>query len=119
MEKSKINETSLVLTTGFLVVFLMTKMKVFLYIALLFGLIGILIPALAKLIAIAWFKLADALNYVVSRILLGTVFFLFLCPIAFIYRLFKKDKLNLRKPSASLWIERNYQYQSTDLENIW
>ncbi len=119
MEKSKITETILVLTTGFLVVFLMTKIKVFLYVALLFGLLGILIPSLAKYIAIAWFKLADALNYVMSRIILGTVFFLFLFPISLLYKLFKKDKLNLRNPSQSLWTERNHQYQSADLENIW
>jgi hypothetical protein len=92
---------------------------VFLYVALLFGLLGILIPSLAKYIAIAWFKLADALNYVMSRIILGTVFFLFLFPISLLYKLFKKDKLNLRNPSQSLWTERNHQYQSADLENIW
>ena len=119
MNKTKILETSLVITTGFLVIYFLTSIKAFLLVALTFGLIGILIKPLAKYVAILWFKLADALNFVVSKIVLGTIFFLVLFPISLLYRISKNDKLQIRKSKSSLWTIRNYKYKSADLENIW
>jgi len=88
-------------------------------IAFAFGIIGIFIKPLANYIAIAWFKLADILNYFVSKIVLGTLFFVILLPIALLYRLLKKDKLQINRSKNTLWIERNYTYKRADLENIW
>lgn len=118
-DKNKTLETSLVLTTGFLLVFLLTKISFFLYLSFTLGVIGIFVRPLAKLISIAWFKLADFLNYVMSRVLLGTVFFVILLPISLIYRLTNSDKLHLSNRSASTWNERNKKYKGADLENIW
>lgn len=119
MEKHKISETSLVLTTGFLLVYFITSIQYFLYISFAFGLVGIFIKPLAKVITIAWFKLADALNFVMSKIILGIVFYSILVPIAFLYRLLNKNKLLLKKSVLTTWVERNHTYQKADLENIW
>jgi len=119
MTKTKILETSLVLTTGFLVIYAIKPIEAFLYLALSFGLIGIFIKPLAKQIAIAWFKLADLLNFVMSKVVLGTIFFAILFPISLLYRISNKDKLQLKKSQKSAWIERNYAYKSADLKNIW
>jgi len=119
MNKSKIFETCLVLTTGFILLYFITANALFLKIAFGVGLVGIFIKPLANYIAIAWFKLADILNYFVSKIVLGILFFIVLLPISILYRLSKQDKLYLKRSKNSMWMERNFTYKSTDLENIW
>ncbi len=117
--KGKILETSLVLTTGFLVIFFISGNRLFLYIAATFGITGIFIKPLAKLVAIGWFKLADILNFFVSKIVLGTLFFVVLWPVSLLYRIGNRDKLRLKRNGQTLWIERNYKYSSSDLDKIW
>jgi hypothetical protein len=119
MDRIKTLETSLVLTTGFLLIYLLTKNDFFLYLAFAFGITGIFIKPLAKIIAKAWFKLADFLNYFVSKIILGTLFFVVLFPVSLLYKISNKDKLSLKRSRSSMWIERNHKYSSGDLENIW
>lgn len=119
MERNKITETSLVLTTGFLLIFILTKTIMFLYISLAFGITGIFIKPLAKYIAVAWFKLADILSYVSSKIILGTLFFIVLYPVSLLYKLTNNDKLRLKKTESSNWIKRNHRFSATDIEKIW
>lgn len=119
MDRTKALETSLVLTTGFLLIYLLTKNDLFLYLAFAFGITGIFVKPLAKYIAIAWFKLADILNYFISKIILGTLFFVVLFPVSLMYKISNKDKLRLKRSKSSIWIERNHTYSSADLENIW
>lgn len=119
MDRTKILETGLVLTTAFLVIYLLTQNNMFLYLALTVGISGIFVKPVAKYIAIAWFKLADILNFFVSRIILGTLFFIILFPISLLYRIANKDKLRLNRSDKSTWIERNHKYSSEDLQNIW
>lgn len=119
LSKTKIVETSLVLTTGFLGLYFIVNKPVFLWMALAFGITGIFIPVIARYIAFGWFKLADGLNFVVSKIILGLVYFVILFPIAFLYKTVGNDKLNLKKKGDTNWVLRNKNYQRTDIENIW
>lgn len=119
MDRNKSLETSLVLTTGFLLLYFFTKNELFLYISFAFGMIGIFIKPLAKYIALGWFKLADVLNFFGSKIILGTLFFFVLYPVSLLYKISNEDKLRLKKSKDSNWIEHNHTYSSIDLENIW
>ena len=119
MQKSKILETSLVLTTGFLLIFMITGIRIFLILAFSLGIIGIFIQPLAKIIAVLWFKLADILNFFVPKIVLGALFFLILFPVSFFYRMLNKDKLLLKRSEKSIWVERNKNYSAYDFENTW
>lgn len=119
MDRTKALETNLVLTTGFLLIYLLTKNELFLYLAFAFGITGIFIKPLAKYVAIAWFKLADILNFFISKLILGTLFFFVLFPVSLLYKISNKDKLQLKKSKDSNWIEHNHTYSSADLENIW
>ena len=119
MERTKILETGLVLTTAFLVIYLITGNNVFLYLSLAVGISGIFVKPVAKYIAIAWFKLAGMLNFFVSRVILGTLFFIILFPISLLYKIPNKDNLRLKRTDKSTWIERSHAYSSADLENIW
>ena len=51
-----------------------------------------------------WMKLAEAMSFVMTHIILAVVFFLVVLPIGFIKRLFGWDPLGRRaKPAASYW----------------
>jgi preprotein translocase subunit SecG len=125
MSKSKILDALLVITTAFVALYLYgfifkhTSKPVMLYIAFSVGVSGILIQPLGKLIALGWYKLADALSFVMSKLVLSIVFIIFLIPISLLYKLSQKDKLQLRKPGKTTWVDRDYTYKSADLKNIW
>lgn len=119
MERTKTLETSLVLTTAFLVVYMITGKNLYLYIAFGLGITGIFIKPLAKIIAVGWFKLAEILNYLMSKIILGVLFFVVLFPVSILYKMSNKDKLRLKKAGNTTWNERNHKYSATDLDNIW
>ncbi len=112
-------ETSLVLAGAFLVLYFLKSNEVFIYIS--FGCIvtGVFIKPLARWIAFAWLKFGDMLGFVVSKVILGALFYFLLFPISLFYRLFKKDPLQIKHSGQSTWIERNHSYTGKDMENIW
>ncbi len=113
-------KTILVIVTGLLALAWIFEIPLLVKIALGIGVISVFIPAGAQAIEWAWLKLALALGYINSRILLTIIYFVFLLPIAWISRLFTKDPLALKKNmTSSLFITRNHLYTGKDLENIW
>lgn len=117
--KNKILETHLVIVTALVIIFLFKEKILFMYLAAGVGVIGILIKPLAKLITKGWFGLAEILSRITSTIIMTIVFYLILVPIATIYKLSNKRMLDLNNPGASLWHQRDHQYQKKDLENPW
>jgi hypothetical protein len=110
----------LVIVTGLLAIALVFKIYWLLLLVLAIGAVSIFFPVAAKGIEWAWLKLALALGWVNSRILLSVIYFVFLLPIAWISRLFTRDPLLLRKKkTSSLFVTRNHLYTKKDLENIW
>jgi hypothetical protein len=114
-------KTILVIVTGLLAFAWIFNIPVLGKIALAIGAISIFIPPAAKAIEWAWLKLALALGWVNSRILLSIIYFLFLMPIAWVSRLFTKDPLALKKKNdrTTLFVTRDHLYTGKDLENIW
>jgi predicted membrane protein len=121
MEKSKKFETLLVIIAGLLVFYFIFKINALLFISLGIAIIAITSDYLTEKIAWAWMKLAQLLGLINGKILLSIIFFLFLTPIAFLYKLKGKNNLNLKKnkPSDSYYSLRNHEYSKEDLENIW
>lgn len=118
-DKAKILETSLVLSTGFLVVYLLTEKGAFLYLAVFFGLIGIFIRPLAALFTKLWFWLADILNLIFSKLVLGVLFYAILLPLALFYKAAGNDKLRLKKDNHSKWVVRNQVFEASQFRKIW
>lgn len=114
-----IAQAQLVIVIGFIVLFFLFKWNGFLYLSLALGLVFILIPSLGKILIQLWFKIGAILGWVNTRLLLGIIFFLFLTPIAFIYRLFNKDAFQLKNTKDSLFLDRNHLYTKQDLINPW
>ena len=120
MTRKQSLETCLAISTGLILLWLVYEVRVLLVIAFITGLTGLFLPAPSRALAWLWFKLGEGLGYVVSRILMTLIFYLFLLPIALVYRLFNKDTLRLRrKPDRqTIWTERNHTYSKKDLEQI-
>ncbi|MBL7872721.1 MAG: hypothetical protein JNM78_13980 [Cyclobacteriaceae bacterium] len=113
-------KTILVIVTGFLVIAWIFKIPILTKISAGIAVLCIFFPFVAKWIEWAWLKLAIALGWINSRILLSIIYFIFLLPIAWLSRLFTKDPLKLKAINEpSLYLTRDHLYKKEDLENIW
>lgn len=103
-----------------MVIWLIYDARWLIWLALGVSLAGAFVPPLAKAIHWVWFKIAEALGFVMSKVILTVLFFGFLTVVAFLYRMFNKDLLQLkRKREGSYWLDRNHRYTKKDLEQVW
>jgi hypothetical protein len=113
-------ETVLVITVGFLVLYIVFKKTGFLYCALGIGLAGVFSFYLSEKIHWFWNRLSVLLGAVSNRVLLGVVFFLVLTPMALIRRMRGKDGLRRFDTSATSNFSRREQvFEKKDLEQVW
>jgi hypothetical protein len=125
MSRSKIYEALLVISTALLAIYIYGVLKhgdskeIFIYLSCGIGISGIFIKPIGKIIAWAWYKLADQLSRVMSKIVLTLVYVLILIPVATLFRLSKKDSLRLKRRNESNWISREHLYSPDDLRNVW
>ena len=113
-------ETLGVLAAFFLVLCVLTHRQVFVYLSLSLLIIALFIKPLAGLISKIWLKFAEILGTFNSKVILSLVFYLFLTPIAFLFRIFNKNPLMLKSENAaSFYTERNHTYTRVDLEKMW
>ena len=119
MKADRTRESILVITVGFIILYLIYHNVWLLYVALGCGSIGVLVKPVASLIAKAWLKLGDILGFIVSKVVLVLLFYILLTPISLLYRLFNKDVLSLKRQQSTLWHTRDLSYSSKDLKNSW
>jgi len=120
MKREKSLETMLTLVVGTIVLYLIFNIKLMLIIGLLLGGIGLFLSGWSDHISRLWYKLAEGLGFVVSKVLLTLVFFAFLLPIALLSRLFRGTPLVLqRKKEGSYYQVRNHHYLAKDIKNPW
>jgi hypothetical protein len=125
MDRKKHLETILVLVIALGVVYWFSHVKrpemakYFLLAALILGLIGVFIPFLADKIHWAWMKLAHVMGWVMSKVILSVVFFVFLFPMAMISRAFGKGNVKLKREGNSYYKTRDFVYDKDSLEHVW
>lgn len=119
MKKDKISEALLVISSALVLLNLIYKAEWMLYLALAVGITGILFPYPAKLLASGWYKLGELMGWIVSKIILVLLYYLFLLPLALLNRLFQPDKLKVKRKHSTHWIARDHMYTSNDLKNSW
>jgi len=76
-------------------------------------------PGIYHYPAKAWFGLSHFLGTIVSKLLLGAVFFLIVVPVGLVRRAMGKDAMQLRnwkKAGRSVFRERNHLFRAEDLE---
>ena len=93
--------------------------KYLLLAALIIGLIGVFIPYLADKIHWAWMKLSHVMGWVMSKVILSVVFFVFLLPISLLVKAFGKGNMKLKTSGTSYYKDRNFVYTKESLENVW
>ena len=80
---------------------------IFISLASLFVLLALVAPAWLALLNKLWFQLGLLLGRVVTPIVLGSIFFIFITPVAIITKLFGRDELLINKRTTSTyWLER-------------
>jgi len=68
------------------------------------GVIGLINPSAIKPIYTGWMIAAFPIGWTVSRVVLGAVYYLVFTPVAFVFRLMRRDALHLNRPAqASYW----------------
>lgn len=76
---------------------------------------GLLWPKVARRFHIFWMRVALALGYINSRILLALIFYGMFAPYGFFSRLFKRDPLRRRSAaSATYWTPRERTRQARE-----
>lgn len=112
--------TPQIISLGFLILYIFAKLNWAIWIALIFGLIGVFAPFLSAKIDYLWMKLADLLGWIMHNLILGIVFYMFLFPIAFLSRLLgRKDNLQLKLKINSTYTEVNRIFDSNYFEKPW
>ena len=113
-------KTVLTIVVGFILIYLITKMKWSLSVAFFVGLTGVLSDFIAKWIDFAWMKLTVVLSYIVPNIVLSLIFYLFLFPIAMLTKLFgKKDPMHLKNTASSLFVHNEKVFDKAYFEKHW
>jgi len=123
MEKDthKITQTLLVLALASVLIHVFfVEHTLFLYFAIVLIILA-LVPQfiLGKLISSAWLKFGEAMSWVMSKIILGLLFYLFVFPLSSLYKLFNKDLLMLKKKKDSYYVIRNHLFTKKDIQNPW
>jgi hypothetical protein len=112
-------ESIVVISTGFLILYLFFKLEWQLYVSLAVGVVSVISPVGHGFILWVWDKIAHILGWINTRILLSSIFFLFLLPIALLTRMVIKNLLQLSKPTESTFTNRNHTFTNNDLKNMW
>lgn len=123
----KIKDTHLVISLGLLVIYVISNWREMnhpahnwlLYTSAGISFVGFAIPPLARIIHTVWFWIGDKMGFVVSKILLGTLFIVLLIPVGLISRIFKKDLMFMKGSKSSCYLERDHIYSTKDFENPW
>jgi ATP-dependent Zn protease len=119
MKKDTSKSTILVITLGFIVVFLLLKQQWAIYTALIIGIIGASSEWAAVKIEWLWFKLAHILSTIIPTILLTVIFYLFLFPTSLFSKLFTKDPLLLKNSNRTTFKEVTKTDTNKNMEKTW
>ena len=116
-------EAILIICIGLLVVYFATKQQHRWLISLsaVLGFIGVASTWLTSKIVRLWMQIGEKMGWVMSKVILGTLFFVFLLPLALLSRATSKaSSLQLKKPTGdSYYFTRNHKYEPKDLKNVW
>ncbi len=121
MDKLETSKTITVLTLAFLIAYLIFDMKWLLWIAILLSLGNAFESRITTALAKYWMQFAAFLGKINSRIILTLMFFFLLTPIAFLYRLFNRDKVDhfLANKRSSYFDDTGKSYRREDFEKTW
>jgi hypothetical protein len=119
MKTDTSKSTILIISMGFLTLYLVFFWQWAVIVSLIVGVVGILSSFLSKKIEWGWMKLAQFMGYIIPNILLSIVFFLFLFPISLLSKLFSKDPLMLSKSHKTYFVDVHKIADKVSFEKTW
>lgn len=120
INRSKTYETILVIVIGFLLLSYYLKLGWLVNASIIIGVLSLLSKKLASYIEWGWNMLAKLLSYIIPNILLSTVFFFLLTPLALLSRISSKnDPLMLKKNHNSTFKIRENMITKESFEKQW
>ncbi|MDD5167827.1 MAG: SxtJ family membrane protein [Syntrophales bacterium] len=121
MSKLEIGKTITVLTLAFLIAYLIFGSKWLLGISILLCAGNAFESRVSNAIAQYWMRFASFLGKINSRIILTLMFFLVLTPIALLYRIMNREKVDhfLKNNRDSYFDDVEKSFGKEDFEKLW
>jgi hypothetical protein len=119
MKTDNPKSTILVISTGFLIIYLLFSLQWAIYVSLVVSVLGITSYTVSEKIEWLWFKLSKGLGYIIPNIILSIVFYFFLFPISALSKIFNKDPLMLSRKYNSYFIDIKKGMDKKNFEKIW
>ena len=119
MNRDTTKSTILVITIGFLFLYIAFSWHWALITSFIIGLTGIISKYLSIKIEWFWMKLAKLLGYIVPNIILTIVFFLVLFPMSVISRIIRRDPLMLSDKYKTYYVEVDREADINSLKKTW
>ncbi|SRR6266403_301899 len=119
MTKDQSQDTGMAMVLLALLIFLRTRRNGWLYAAMIFHVVNMVVPRIYAPVAVVWLGFSRILGTVMSKVLLSILFFGLVTPIGALRRFFGKDSLKLRAFKASeesVMIVRNHLFVARDIE---
>jgi hypothetical protein len=110
----------LVIVLGFSIIGLLAKNNIVIWCAVGAGVLALMFSWFETGLLWLWNKIAHVMGQVMSKVLLGVVFYVFLFPLSVLKRIFSQtDSLRLKRPEEStVWVTRNHKYIKEDLTEL-
>lgn len=116
MEHRNSKSDLLVIVLGFTIIGLLANNHWIIWSVVAIGSLSLAFTRFENVVLFTWYKISQGMGWVMSRLLLGAVFYLVLVPLSFLKRISgSKDSLALKKPADSIWVIRNHTYTKQDL----
>ncbi|MFH1161103.1 MAG: hypothetical protein V1733_09170 [bacterium] len=119
MKKEKSKEVILVISMGFIFLYLVFSWEWAILVSFIIGMTGILSSWVSGKVTYVWNYLAKGVGFVVNTVLLTLTFFLLLMPLALIYKIGHKDPLLLSRKYPSYFIDRFVKFDKASFEKTW
>ncbi len=120
MNRKTVLETLVVLALAALLFHLWLGHRWLLYLAVALLVLALIPNPLATLITKGWLKFSELIGAVMSRVVMTLIFFLFLTPIAFFYRLFNRAAADhFRKKRDTYWRAAEEKFTKESFEKPW
>lgn len=119
MKENTTRSSILVITTGFLAIFLLFSYKWAIYTSLAIGIAGIFSPYLSNKIDRVWMKFSTILGFIIPNILLTIVFYFILFPVSLISKIFRRDPMMLSEKHDSYFINIKKEITGESLKKPW
>ncbi len=121
MNKEQELKVMLALSLGCMALFFIFRIRLFDVICFLVLLLGLFGGKPSAVIAKLWMDLAHFLGKVNTKIIIFVAYYLFLTPLAFIYRFFNANQVKdfFGKKEKSYFKDTNKKYEKKDLQQLW